>query len=98
MYPVDASLIGHSAPSLSHVRSKMAIIVSIINRFMTFMTYALRDLSDISTAQSLAIQICRGDSFCRVSFESCLGGVLVLSQPSVHPPGLDSRRLLCIFV
>jgi hypothetical protein len=43
---VDASLIGHSAPSLSHVRSKIATIVSIINRFMTFMTYALRDLSD----------------------------------------------------
>jgi hypothetical protein len=43
---VDASLIGHSAPSLSHVRSKIAAIVSIINRFMTFMTYALRDLSD----------------------------------------------------
>jgi hypothetical protein len=35
-----------SAPSLSHVRSKIAIIVSIINRFMTSMTYALRDLSD----------------------------------------------------
>jgi hypothetical protein len=35
-----------SAPSLSHVRSKIAIIVSIINTFMTFMTYALRDLSD----------------------------------------------------
>jgi hypothetical protein len=43
---VDASLMGHSAPSLSHVRSKIATIVSIINRFMTFMTYALRDLSD----------------------------------------------------
>jgi hypothetical protein len=43
---VDASLIGHSAPSLSHVRSKIAIIVSIINRFMTSMTYALRDLSN----------------------------------------------------
>jgi hypothetical protein len=36
-----------SAPSLSHVRSKIAIIVSIINRFMTSMTYALRDLSDM---------------------------------------------------
>jgi len=35
---VDASLIGHSAPSLSYVRSKIATIVSIINRFMTFMT------------------------------------------------------------
>jgi hypothetical protein len=45
--PHWAFLIRTSAPSLFHVRSKIAIIVSIINRFMTFMTYALRDLSDI---------------------------------------------------
>jgi hypothetical protein len=41
-----------SAPSLSHVRSKIAIIVSIINRFMTFMTYALRYLSDTKELKS----------------------------------------------
>jgi hypothetical protein len=34
-------------PVHTSVRSKIAIIVSIINRFMTFMTHALRDLSDI---------------------------------------------------
>jgi hypothetical protein len=39
-------LIRTSAPSLPHVRSKIAAIVSIINRFMTSMTYALRDLYD----------------------------------------------------
>jgi hypothetical protein len=38
-----------SAPSLPYVRSKIAIIVSIINRFMTSMAYALRDLSDTWT-------------------------------------------------
>ena len=42
-----------SAPSLSHVRSKIAIIVSIINRFMTSMTYALRDLSDTTVLRAL---------------------------------------------